>query len=51
MDHERYPHYFDDAPGDAGRFVTDLYEMLVGAFRRLAASAAPPGAVARSSER
>ncbi len=41
MDHERYPYYFNDGTSDnGGKFVADLYEMLVNAVSRLAVPAA-----------
>ena len=46
MDHERYPYYFDDQPSDnGGRFIADVYEMLVNAISRLAMPAAAPATV------
>lgn len=43
MDHERYPYYFDDEPSDnGGRFIADVYEMLLDAISRLAIPAAAP---------
>ena len=46
VDHERYPYYFDDEPSDnGGRFIADVYEMLVTAISRLAVPAAAPATV------
>ena len=46
VDHERSPYYFDDEPSDTGgRFIADVYEMLVNAISRLAVPAAAPATV------
>lgn len=46
MDHERYPYYFEGPSSDnGGRFIADLYEMLLNAVSRLAVPAAEPQSV------
>jgi hypothetical protein len=42
MDHERYPYYFEEDSRSGGRFISDLYEMLLNAISRLAVPAAQP---------